>query len=76
MNLNRAQLCLLRSLRRQGWPGTMTAILLDRCGATPADWQALIDAQLVTTTGEPTARHLLTAAGLRTYRQQAKGRYF
>jgi hypothetical protein len=76
MDLNRAQLCLLRSLLRTGWPGTMTDILLGRCGATAEDWQALIDNRLVTTELELAERHLLTAEGLREYRRQSKGRYF
>jgi hypothetical protein len=54
----------------------MADILLNRCGASPEDWQALIDARYVATELELAQRHLLTAEGLREYRRQSKGKYF
>lgn len=76
MELNRGQLRLLRALQSQGCSNSLARPLLNSCGATLEDLQALLDAKLVTTVVELGERYVLTAEGSREYRRQAKGRYF
>jgi hypothetical protein len=73
MTLNRAQLCLLRSLKTAGWPAELLGILLNRCGATPAEWQSLVLGALVELTK---GRWLITPLGTRTYNQRPRTLYF
>lgn len=71
--LNRAQYCLLRSLKGRGISSELLSIFLNRCGASQEDWQQLIDLEFAVTSGD---RIILSRKGLRTYNQRSKSIYF
>ncbi|OAI52550.1 hypothetical protein AYO44_16555 [Planctomycetaceae bacterium SCGC AG-212-F19] len=73
--LSITQLHLLRSLVRAGWESNalMLTVLLNRCGATEADWRQLIDAGLVEEKG---GRIWLTGVGEKEFKRERKGRWF
>lgn len=72
-DLNVNQLMMLRSLLQKGWPAELLEYLPRRCGASPADWDALTAAGLVE---EAAGRWQLTTAGKKTYKRAAAGRWF
>jgi hypothetical protein len=77
MELNRAQLCLLRSIKSTGFPAELLQIFLGRCGATVAEWQALLDADLVTAGKRAErGRYVITKAGTTAYNHRPKHIYF
>ena len=69
--LSISQLCLLRSLRKAGFPCELIGIFLLRCGASEEEWKSL--AGLVE---ERQGRYWLTEQGQKLYRLESKGRYF
>jgi hypothetical protein len=73
VDLNVPQLMMLRSLRKRGWEAALIPWLPTRCGASPADWEALAAGGLVE---ERQGRFVLTPEGRRQYRQQSKGKHF
>lgn len=67
------QLHLLRSLDGRGFPVNLLENFVLRCGASPAEWEALVRGGLVE---DRAGRFELTDKGRREYRKAKKGRYF
>lgn len=74
MTLTTSQLCLLRSLLKQGCPDSLAGIFLARCGASQEEWNSLGEEGLVQK--DRGNRWALTEKGKKTYRVVRKGRYF
>lgn len=68
-----SQLHVLRSVLSRGVPYDLVTILLNRCGATLAEWQELLDRGIVV---ERDRRYVMTDEGKRIYRKEKQGRYF
>lgn len=74
MYLTTSQLCLLRSLLKQGCPDSLVGNFLLRCGTSLEEWKAIGDAGLVQR--DKGGRWSITEVGKKTYRVVRKGRYF
>lgn len=71
--LSTAQLRVLRSLLKRGWPEDLFDYLLTRNDLPPAGWEQLVSAFLV---DRRAGRWVLTEEGRREYRRQSHGRFF
>lgn len=75
MKLSDAQLRMIRSTIKQGWPPELSHYLPTRCGATQQEWQALLDAKVIAP-DKKTKRLHVTAEGKKLYNKAKVGRYF
>lgn len=73
LTMNRAQLCVARSLKLRGCPSDLMHIYLTRCGATQAEFDEMLSASFVS---EQDFRFSLTKQGEREYNKQKRGQYF
>ncbi len=74
MDLTTSQLCLLRSLLKQGCPDSLMGTFLLRCGTSTQEWTALGDEGLVQK--DKANRWAVTEKGKKTFRVVRKGRWF
>lgn len=76
--MNRAQLCLLRSVGKKGFPTYLLTVFLSRCGATQEDLDQLVSWGFVRVEElvPRDSRYVMTPAGKKAYRERPRNVYF
>lgn len=77
LSLSTAQLCMLRSMQKNGWAEDIIEYVWTRSGGTKDDWTELINAGLVAKGKyKEKGRYILTKLGFKEYKRQKQGKMF